>query len=220
MFSSTLGPRPVLPLSLATWLPSPPAQPKELGRGLHSAGAGALHPAQNMALAASSCWLTLAASVGTQIFSCQSPDSALGPGIGVSDTQRPKVQTNATLEGFYILLGMLPPCSVFQEDLVALAKQSDLPVRKVETWFRHQWAQDHPRLMKKFCEVLGSYWLSLVLQPLPPILGWLYLLELSFYCSLMATLPFDLKRKGLVNVCVTFAARSTEEAQAIEELLH
>lgn len=80
----------------------------------HSAGAGALHPAQSMALAASSCWLTLAASGGTQVLSCQSsfllqsPDSALGQGTGVSDKRRPKVQTNATLEGSCILLGRTP----------------------------------------------------------------------------------------------------------------
>ncbi|OWK56303.1 Ceramide synthase 5 [Lonchura striata] len=83
-----------------------------------------------------------------ELFPSKSPGSTLGQGIGGEHKQRPKVQTSATLEGFYILLGRTPK----KEVLVALAKQSDLPVRKVETWFRHQRAQDHPRLMKKFCE--------------------------------------------------------------------
>uniref|UniRef100_A0A8C3BLY0 Uncharacterized protein n=1 Tax=Cairina moschata TaxID=8855 RepID=A0A8C3BLY0_CAIMO len=92
----------------------------------------------------------------------------------------------------------------------------------LETWFRHRRAQDRPRLMKKFCEASWRFifyftsffsalallydvsmsagsvsrCLSLVLQPLLPALGWFYLLELSFYCSLVATLPFDVKRKA------------------------
>ncbi|NXM57774.1 CERS4 synthase, partial [Illadopsis cleaveri] len=155
---------------------------------------------------------------------------SLGRALVVSNKQRPKVQTNAMLEGFYILLGR----TTKKEELVSLVKQSGLLVRKVETWFKHQWAQDHPRPTKKFYE--AKYWrfkfyftsffpglallydkswfwdhtmcwlkfsqqaelshyLSLVLHPLPPVLGWFYFLELSFYCSLVATLPFDMKRK-------------------------
>ncbi|XP_076215694.1 ceramide synthase 4-like isoform X2 [Aptenodytes patagonicus] len=72
----------------------------------------------------------------------------LGRRLGVSDKLRPIVQPNATLEGFYVLLGRTPK----EGDLISLAKQSDLPIKKVETWFRHRRAQDRPRLMKKFCE--------------------------------------------------------------------
>ncbi|NWV50723.1 CERS4 synthase, partial [Daphoenositta chrysoptera] len=144
----------------------------------------------------------------------------LGRALGVSDKRRPKVQTNAALEGFYILLGRTSK----KEELVSLAKKSDLLFRKVETWFRHRLAQDHPRLMKKFCEASWRftfcftslfsalallydkpwfwdqtmYWLKFPQQPLPPALGWFYLLQelqLSFYCSLVAILPFDVKRK-------------------------
>lgn len=42
--------------------------------------------------------------------------------------------------------------SVLQEDLISVVKQSGLPVRAVQTWFRHRRAQDHPRLTKRFCE--------------------------------------------------------------------
>ncbi|KAM6231617.1 ceramide synthase 4-like isoform 2-T2 [Spheniscus humboldti] len=72
----------------------------------------------------------------------------LGRRLGVSDKLRPIVQPNATLESFYVLLGRTPK----EGDLISLAKQSDLPIKKVETWFRHRRAQDRPRLMKKFCE--------------------------------------------------------------------
>ncbi|GAB0200692.1 ceramide synthase 4-like [Grus japonensis] len=138
----------------------------------------------------------------------------LGRRLGVSDKLRPKVQPNATLEGFYVLLGRTPK----EEDLISLAKQSDLPVQKVETWFRHRRAQDRPRLMKKFCE---SSWrftfyftsffsgLALLYDPLPPALGWFYLLELSFYCSLVATLPFDVKRKDFKEQIIHHIATIT-----------
>ncbi|XP_017689119.1 PREDICTED: ceramide synthase 4-like [Lepidothrix coronata] len=155
----------------------------------------------------------------------------LGRGLGVRDKKRPKVQPNATLESFYVLLGRTPK----EEDLISLAKQSDLPIRKVETWFRHRRAQDHPRLMKKFCEASWRFtfyftsffsglallydkpwfwdptmcWLKFPQQPLPPALGWFYLLELSFYCSLVATLPFDVKRKDFKEQIIHHIATIT-----------
>ncbi|KAF1548934.1 Ceramide synthase 4, partial [Eudyptes chrysocome] len=155
----------------------------------------------------------------------------LGRRLGVSDKLRPIVQPNATLEGFYVLLGRTPK----EGDLISLAKQSDLPIKKVETWFRHRRAQDRPRLMKKFCEASWRFtfyftsffsglallydkpwfwdhtvcWLKFPQQPLPPALGWFYLLELSFYCSLVATLPFDVKRKDFKEQIIHHIATIT-----------
>ncbi|NXL36233.1 CERS4 synthase, partial [Glaucidium brasilianum] len=155
----------------------------------------------------------------------------LGRRLGVSDKRRPKVQPNATLESFYVLLGRTPK----KGDLVSLAKQSDLPVKKVETWFRHRRAQDRPGLMKKFCETSWRFtfyftsffsalgllydkpwfwdhtvcWLKYPQQPLPPALDWFYLLELSFYCSLVATLPFDVKRKDFKEQIIHHIATIT-----------
>ncbi|NXF68702.1 CERS4 synthase, partial [Ciccaba nigrolineata] len=155
----------------------------------------------------------------------------LGRRLGVSDKRRPKVQPNATLEGFYVLLGRTPK----KGDLVSLAKQSDLPVKEVETWFRHRRAQDRPRLMKKFCEASWRFtfyftsffsglgllydkpwfwdhtvcWLKYPQQPLPSALDWFYLLELSFYCSLVATLPFDVKRKDFKEQIIHHIATIT-----------
>ncbi|NXC71645.1 CERS4 synthase, partial [Anhinga anhinga] len=155
----------------------------------------------------------------------------LGRRLGVSDKQRPKVQPNATLEGFYVLLGRTPK----EANLISLAKQSNLPVKKVETWFQHQQAQDWPRLMKKFCEASWRFafyftsffselallydkpwfwdhtvcWLSFPQQPLLLMLGWFYLVELSFYCSLVATLPFDVKRKDFKEQIIHHIATIT-----------
>ncbi|NWI55430.1 CERS4 synthase, partial [Calyptomena viridis] len=155
----------------------------------------------------------------------------LARGLGVRDKQRPKVQPNAMLEGFYLLLGRTPK----KEDLISLAKQSDLPVKQVESWFRHRRAQDHPGLLKKFCEAGWKFtfyftsffsglallydkpwfwdptlcWLKFPQQPLPPALGWFYLLELSFYCSLVATLPFDVKRKDFKEQIIHHIATIT-----------
>lgn len=41
---------------------------------------------------------------------------------------------------------------VFQAELLSLAKQCDLPVRKVEKWFRRRRNMDRPSLSKKFSE--------------------------------------------------------------------
>lgn len=41
---------------------------------------------------------------------------------------------------------------VFQGELLSLAKKCDLPVRKVEKWFRRRRNMDRPRLSKKFSE--------------------------------------------------------------------
>ncbi|KAI1230432.1 hypothetical protein IHE44_0009889 [Lamprotornis superbus] len=54
----------------------------------------------------------------------------LGRALRVSDKQSSKVQTNAKLEGFYILLGRTPK----KKELVSLAKQSDLLARKLSPW--------------------------------------------------------------------------------------
>ncbi|KAM9618888.1 LOW QUALITY PROTEIN: ceramide synthase 4-like [Morphnus guianensis] len=154
----------------------------------------------------------------------------LGRRLGVSDKLRPKVQPNAMLEGFYVLLGRTPK----EGDLISLAKQSDLPVKKVETWFWHWWAQEQPRLLKKFCEASWRFtfyftsffpglallcdkpwfwdhtvcWLRFPQQPLLPALGWFSLLELSFYCSLVATLPFE-KRKDFKEQIIHHIATIT-----------
>ncbi|CAM5177096.1 unnamed protein product [Eretmochelys imbricata] len=90
--------------------------------------------------------------------------------------------------------------------LISLSKQCDLPTRKVERWFRYRRNQDKPSLTTKFCEAswrFTFYFISfftgfaVLYDPLLLSVFWYYMLELSFYSSLVCTLPFDVKRKDL-----------------------
>ncbi|XP_075632511.1 ceramide synthase 4 isoform X7 [Balearica regulorum gibbericeps] len=148
--------------------------------------------------------------------------------LGVRDKQRPKAQPNPMLETFYSTRCKNPE----EGELITLAKQCDLPVRKVERWFRRRRNTDRPSLSKKFCEACWRFtfyiisfftglavlydkpwlwdhrecWTGYPQQPLQPSLFWYYLLELSFYWSLVFTLPFDVKRKDFKEQIVHHAA--------------
>uniref|UniRef100_A0A670ZLN4 TLC domain-containing protein n=1 Tax=Pseudonaja textilis TaxID=8673 RepID=A0A670ZLN4_PSETE len=91
--------------------------------------------------------------------------------------------------------------SFSHSDLSTLAKQCNLQPRQVERWFRYRLNQDRPSLTKKFCETSNSSPFLLfplcVLQPLQTSLLGYYLVQLSFYCSLLISLPFDVKRMDL-----------------------
>ncbi|KAM8986749.1 ceramide synthase 4 [Ara ararauna] len=148
--------------------------------------------------------------------------------LGVRDKQRPKAQPNPVLETFYTTRCKNPG----EGELLGLAKQCDLPLRKVERWFRRRRNTDRPSLSKKFCEACWRFtfyissfitglavlydkpwlwdhrecWTGYPQQPLQSSLFWYYLLELSFYWSLVFTLPFDVKRKDFKEQIVHHAA--------------
>uniref|UniRef100_A0A8D0EW77 TLC domain-containing protein n=1 Tax=Strix occidentalis caurina TaxID=311401 RepID=A0A8D0EW77_STROC len=119
--------------------------------------------------------------------------------LGVKDKQRPKAQPIPVLETFY-----------------STPKRCDLPVRKVERWFRCRRNIDRPSLSKKFCEAcwrftfyMISFFTGLAVLydvSTQPSLFWYYMLELSFYWSLVFTLPFDVKRKDFKEQIVHHAA--------------
>uniref|UniRef100_A0A8C3RSS9 Homeobox domain-containing protein n=1 Tax=Chelydra serpentina TaxID=8475 RepID=A0A8C3RSS9_CHESE len=122
----------------------------------------------------------------------------LGRKLGLRDKVRLNAPPNPVLETFYATHSKDPK----EGQLISLSKQCDLPTRKVERWFRYRRNQDKPSLTTKFCEILSL----LVLQPLLPSVFWYYMLELSFYFSLVCTLPFDVKRKDLTQQIVHHGA--------------
>uniref|UniRef100_A0A8C0J9I0 Uncharacterized protein n=1 Tax=Chelonoidis abingdonii TaxID=106734 RepID=A0A8C0J9I0_CHEAB len=152
------------------------------------------------------------------VVSCRFIARPLGRKLGLRDKVRLNAPPNPVLETFYATHSKDPK----EGELISLSKQCDLPTRKVERWFRYRRNQDKPSLTTKFCEAswrFTFYFISfftglavlydplpLVLQPLLSSVFWYYMLELSFYSSLVCTLPFDVKRKDLSQQIVHHAA--------------
>ncbi|KAM9111771.1 ceramide synthase 4 isoform 1-T3 [Pangshura tecta] len=152
----------------------------------------------------------------------------LGRKLGLRDKVRLNAPPNPVLETFYATHSKAPK----EGELISLSKQCDLPTRKVERWFRYRRNRDKPSLTTKFCEASWRFtfyfisfftglavlydkpwfwdhrkcWVGYPQQPLLPSVFWYYMLELSFYSSLVCTLPFDVKRKDLSQQIVHHVA--------------
>ncbi|CAK6445199.1 unnamed protein product [Pipistrellus nathusii] len=137
--------------------------------------------------------------------------------LGVQNQARRPAAPNATLEKHFLLEGWKPD----KPRIAVLATQCGLTLRQTQRWFRRRRNQDRPCLTKKFCEASWRFlfylcsfigglsvlyheswlwrpamcWENYPNQPLKPALYCWYLLELSFYISLLITLPFDIRRK-------------------------
>ncbi|KAM6464524.1 ceramide synthase 4-like isoform 1-T2 [Liasis olivaceus] len=148
--------------------------------------------------------------------------------LGLREKVRRKPSPNPILEAFYRKRRKRPE----KEEVSSLAKQCDLQARQVERWFRCRLNQDRPSLTKKFCEAswratyyvisfctglavlydkpwfwdLRQCWVGYPQQPLQPGLCGYYLTQLSFYCSLVVMLPFQVKRMDFRKEIVHHAA--------------
>ncbi|KAM4547701.1 ceramide synthase 4a [Odontesthes bonariensis] len=137
--------------------------------------------------------------------------------LGVKDRIRIRAPSIPKLEAFYKQNSRQPS----QSEGVSLGKQCGLSQRKIQTWFRHRRNQDRPSNTKKFCEAswrfvfyliaftagLGSLintpwfwdhrecWRGYPKQSVADAHYWYYILELSFYLSLLLCVSVDVKRK-------------------------
>uniref|UniRef100_F7F9V3 Ceramide synthase 6 n=1 Tax=Monodelphis domestica TaxID=13616 RepID=F7F9V3_MONDO len=143
---------------------------------------------------------------------------ALGLNIQANGPQ--KAQPNAILEKVFTAITKHPD----EKRLEGLSKQLDWDVRSIQRWFRQRRNQEKPSTLTRFCESMWRFtfylyvftygvrflkktpwlwntkqcWYNYPYQPLTPDLHYYYILELSFYWSLMFSQFTDIKRKDFV----------------------
>ncbi|XP_053149185.1 ceramide synthase 4-like [Hemicordylus capensis] len=148
--------------------------------------------------------------------------------MGLKEKLLRKASPNPVLEAFYAAHHRSPK----EGELSGLAKQCDLQPRQVERWFRCRRNQDQPSLTKKFCvaSCRATFYLTAFCIGLATLYDkpWFwdhrecwtgypqqrllystfgfYMLELSYFCSLVITLPFDVKQKDFYQQIVHHAA--------------
>uniref|UniRef100_A0A4W4F7H9 TLC domain-containing protein n=1 Tax=Electrophorus electricus TaxID=8005 RepID=A0A4W4F7H9_ELEEL len=119
--------------------------------------------------------------------------------MGVSDRIRARAPAIPKLEAFY----MQKNNHYMQGELLGLAKHCGLTPRQIQNWLRLRRNQDRPSNTKKFCEASWRFVFYLIafaaglaaLIPLADTHYWYYMLELSFYWSLLLCVSVDVKRK-------------------------
>uniref|UniRef100_A0A1A8MHH5 Ceramide synthase 4a n=1 Tax=Nothobranchius pienaari TaxID=704102 RepID=A0A1A8MHH5_9TELE len=137
--------------------------------------------------------------------------------LGVKDRVRVRATSVPKLETFYKHNSRQPS----QSEVVSLMKQCGLSQKKIQTWFKHRRNQDRPSNTKKFCEASWRFvfylisftaglcslintpwfwdqkecWTGYPKQPVADVHYWYYMLEMSFYLSLLLSISVDVKRK-------------------------
>nr|XP_047917333.1 ceramide synthase 6 isoform X3 [Anser cygnoides] len=146
-------------------------------------------------------------------------------GLKVQANGPQKAQPNAILEKVFTAITKHPD----EKRLEGLSKQLDWDVRSIQRWFRQRRNQEKPSTLTKFCESMWRFtfylyiftygvrflkktpwlwntrqcWNGYPYQPLMPDLHFYYIVELSFYWSLMFSQFIDIKRKAakMANYC-------------------
>ncbi|XP_028920594.1 ceramide synthase 3 [Ornithorhynchus anatinus] len=144
----------------------------------------------------------------------------LAKAFGIKEIARNKIHPNPILENFFIRNSRKPS----QTDLYGLAKKCNWSLRQVESWFKRRRNLERPCGLKKFQEAcwrfafylvmtiagvgflydkpwvydLWEVWVGYPKQPLLPSQYWYYILEMSFYWSLLFSLGSDVKRKDFL----------------------
>ncbi|KAM7097307.1 ceramide synthase 6 isoform 2-T2 [Ciconia maguari] len=121
-------------------------------------------------------------------------------GLKVQANGPQKAQPNAILEKVFTAITKHPD----EKRLEGLSKQLDWDVRSIQRWFRQRRNQEKPSTLTKFCESMWrftfylyifTYGVRFLKKPLMPDLHYYYIVELSFYWSLMFSQFIDIKRK-------------------------
>lgn len=138
--------------------------------------------------------------------------------LGVRDRLHLHVTPVPKLEAFYL---QKKKTEASQEDLQALVKLCGLSERQIQSWLRRRRIQDRPANSRKFSEAswrFGFYliifsaglislihtpwfwdhrecWSGYPAQAVTEAQYWYYLVELSFYLSLLLCVSVDIKRK-------------------------
>ncbi|KAL8184787.1 UNVERIFIED_CONTAM: Ceramide synthase 2, partial [Gekko kuhli] len=148
--------------------------------------------------------------------------------LNVKDKVQLKATPNPVLETFYASSSKHPK----QVDIEALSKKCGYTARQVERWFRRRRNQDRPSMLKKFREAswrftfyllafiagmsviadkpwfydLERVWEGYPIQTLLPSQYWYYVIELSFYWSLLFSVASDVKRKDFTEQIIHHVA--------------
>nr|XP_055072849.1 ceramide synthase 4a isoform X1 [Misgurnus anguillicaudatus] len=137
--------------------------------------------------------------------------------LGVRDRFRVRVTPIPKLEAFYRRKKNQP----LESEIALLEKRSGLTQRQIQAWFHHRRNQDRPSNTKKFCEASWRFvfylavfsgglislihtpwfwdqrecWHGYPRQAVAEAQYWYYVVELSFYLSLLLCVSVDTKRK-------------------------
>uniref|UniRef100_W5MNR4 Ceramide synthase 6 n=1 Tax=Lepisosteus oculatus TaxID=7918 RepID=W5MNR4_LEPOC len=143
---------------------------------------------------------------------------ALGLKIQANGPQ--KAQPNAILEKVFTAITKHPD----EKRLEGLSKQLDWDVRTIQRWFRQRRNQEKPSTLTRFCESMWRFtfylyiftygvrflkktswlwntresWYNYPYQPLTADLHYYYIVELSFYLSLLFSQFTDIRRKDFL----------------------